>query len=152
MRNDILPVLAVVIVGLLTCGCSPSELPSASQAATVPTSWTRLMALPDLEAPNRACAGRMGMAWAVSATENGFTASPMMRFERRRDTLPYEIDFAGAIEDPPPAPPLPGEPPSSRQSNWAIGYARDHAGRAVTLGDDGWFVAFDAGEYGGSLW
>lgn len=70
---------------------------------------------------------------------------------RRRDDLPYAIDFSGAIDDLPPPPPGVPRSAGARQA-WALAYARDHTGRQVVATTDGWFVGFDAGEYGGSLW
>jgi len=121
----------------------------------VPASWTRVEILPRPNTPQTICAGLLLSSWAVSTDDNTLQARVAQPPEPRRDALPYEIDYAGAIDEPPPPPPSPdGRPGRSGRSphQWAIGYARDHARRTVLSGDDGWFVGFDAGEYGGSLW
>ena len=156
MRDD---TLFISLIGLLcVVGCGPDQAqPQApsTQAVVVPTSWARLPSLPDYGTESRQCAGRLSLAWTVSTNDNRLRVFPETRFpvKRERDPLPYEIDFTGAIEEPPPPPPPPNsDQPPKRQLEWAIDYARNHAGRTVTLVDDGWFVAFDAGENGGSLW
>lgn len=64
---------------------------------------------------------------------------------------------------PPPPPPAEGAPAvvfdeaaifagRVRQHEWFVRYARDYARRRVIRVSDGWFVGFDGGENGGSLW
>lgn len=76
-------------------------------------------------------------------------------------------DPATIVPPPPPPPPFPpsrgtGKPldtvdtslaaRTAQHREWHIIYARDYARRRVMPVSDGWFVAFAAGEYGGSLW
>jgi hypothetical protein len=138
-------------------GCAVDRTQSSSnqrmETVLVPRSWTRLAAAPDFGSPRGRCAGVLSMAWDVSAANNQLDGLPDTNFDERRDPLPYEIDFVGAIASvpPPPSSSSSGELPT-RQNEWAVGFAREHARRIVLTVDDGWFVAFDAGEWGGSLW
>jgi hypothetical protein len=126
-----------------------------------PLSWSRFAFLPHRSNPRFACTGVSGIEWVVSTTNDQIMASFKAEIEPRHDPLPYEIDFSGALDEPPPSPPPPPPPPgtparpaagSMDSRQWAIGYARDHVRRHVLRVDDGWFVAFDGGEAGGSLW
>jgi len=162
--------LAIGIVLSLGLGASsgcrepPTEAPPA-HVAVAPLSWSRFTALPDQSHPQFACTSVSGIEWAVSTTNDQISASLNPEVDPRHDPLPYEVDFSGALDEPPPFPPPPPPPPGTPPSTpsgavaksmdskqWAIGYARDYARRHVLRVDDGWFVAFDGGENGGSLW
>jgi hypothetical protein len=56
--------------------------------------------------------------------------------------LPYPIDFTGAIDVSPPAPPPLGGTPTVAQTPeaWALVYGRDYARRQVLVVAHGWFV------------
>lgn len=83
-----------------------------------------------------------------------------------RSGLPPWQDHAVIAPEPPPPPPPTPDGPSSRlvfdeaamfawrvrQHEWFVSYARDFARRRVMRVADGWFVGFDGGENGGSLW
>lgn len=118
----------------------------------VPKQWRRLGGPPAPDSAENRCAGRADTSWVVDYRGPELTASALKRVARLRDRLPYDIDFSGAIDDPPPPPPGPDGRPSPTRPGWARDYARDHAGRRVVQVDDGWLIGFDGGEYGGSLW
>ena len=113
------------------------------QATTVsvPHSWKRLPAPPTPNSTDWPCPVLAPKFWTVAVVDNQLTATASSR-QRRRDPLPYEVDFSRAIG--------PGDPPS--QSSWTLSYAREQAARQVVRVEDGWLVGFDAGENLGSLW
>ncbi|HEV8395106.1 MAG TPA: hypothetical protein VGQ37_12575 [Vicinamibacterales bacterium] len=139
----------LLLSALVATACDSSPQP---QPVAVPASWTRVTVVPASGTPERNCAGLLDTGWALSSEGNTLKARIALPPQAQRDALPYEIDYTGAIDEPQPPPPYPDGRPRPRNDGWAIGYARDHARRAVLTVDDGWFVAFDAGEYGGSLW
>jgi hypothetical protein len=71
--------------------------------------------------------------------EGSELGASMVDRTRRRDPVPYEIDFSEVID------------PTTDQA-WRARYGREQAGRVVTQVTDGWLIGFRAGENGGSLW
>jgi hypothetical protein len=116
----------------------------------IPPSWKHLPAGPQQGTAEYQCAGRTETSWRVSFRDGQLEAVPLERYEPRRDALPYAIDFSTVLDPPLPSPP--GRKPGITQIEWATRYARDRARRQVMQVKDGWFVGFDGGEYGGSLW
>lgn len=121
----------------------------------IPSDWKKLARPPSPYSGEMRCAGLTRSNWVVSYAAGAIGLLAYERFDHRRDSLPYPVDFSDAIDTPPPPPPVDGKYSpelTGRQREWARVYARDHAGHLVARVSDGWLVGFDGGEYGGSLW
>lgn len=119
--------------------------------ATVPLGWRLYPGIPPADSAERNCAARTITSWRVRIERGQIQADRIERYDQRRDELPYSIDFSGAIDVPPPAPPN-AVRRFTIPEQWARDFAEKHARRRVMRVPGGWLVGFDAGEYGGSLW
>jgi hypothetical protein len=136
---------------LLCCAFVVSAPTAGVAQSLLPSTWKRLSGAPSPGGAEYACSGRTPTSWQVRFENGQLKAQSVEEYVRRRDDLPYEIDFSGAIDVQPPAPRIGGVRGGDPHA-WAVTYARDHAGRQVVAAGSGWLVGFDAGEYGGSLW
>jgi hypothetical protein len=117
----------------------------------VPVTWTPRAVLPPIDTDLRGCVGTSFDAWEVAHADGQISAQLEKKATARvRDQLPYDIDLTTVLADL--GPPRPGDPRDAQAREWHLRYARDYAGRRVLTVENGWFVAYDAGEFGGSLW
>jgi hypothetical protein len=133
---------------LLCCAIVFSVPASGFAQSLLPSTWKRLSGAPSPDGAEYACSGRTLTSWQVRFENAQLKAQSVEEYVRRRDDLPYDIDFSGAVDVPPR---IPGTSVGDQQV-WALTFARDHAQRQVVVTSDGWFVGFNAGEFGGSLW
>jgi hypothetical protein len=109
-----------------------------SAQARVPSNWRRFSTPPPQDSPEVSCSSHARALWRVSFDGPTLDASLVDR-TRRRDPVPYEIDFSEVID------------PTTDQA-WRTRYGREQAQRIVAPVSDGWLIGFRAGENGGSLW
>jgi hypothetical protein len=131
---------AVAVVTLCIC--------TTAAAQEVPVSWTRYKGGTGVTSRETRCAMSTRTAWMVT-TEAGRAVERLADVWQtdRRDDTPYPITYSPAMLGP-----WPRADAAPDYEHWATTFAAVDARRSVLWVNDGWFIGFDGGEFGGSLW
>ena len=114
----------------------------------MPKDWQRLGEALRRNSELVSCAAAgSGALFDVTFDGPRLSATVLKERIRRRDPVPYELDWPAVLTG------MPIPPGASGQwAEWASNYAREYAERSVVPVDDGYLIGFGGGENGGALW